>query len=170
MKDAASRPPELSDRWLKKFLTHLATDRGASVYTQRNYRDALAEFGRWHHAELNRPPAWDQLQRDDFRSYLRFLGRNNLGRAAIQLRFSALRTFYRFLIRHHAVAVSPIQNLALPKPAKRLPKYLTREQMEALLAAPLKPLAEKKAKGRGPPVSASICYRDAAIIETIYSC
>ena len=52
--------------------------------------------------ERQQPPAWEQLQRDDFRAYLRFLGRHNLSRAAIQLRFSALRTFYRFLIRHGA--------------------------------------------------------------------
>ena len=43
-----------------------------------------------------------KLQRDDFRSYLRYLGRNNLSRAATSLRFSALRTFYKFLIRHGA--------------------------------------------------------------------
>ena len=90
--------------------------------------------------------------------------------SAIALRFSALRTFYKFLIRHGAVATSPIKNIALPKLAQRLPKFLTREQMVALLEAPLKPLAEKKSPGRGRPISAAICLRDAAIIETIYSC
>jgi site-specific recombinase XerC len=28
---------EIRDKWVQKFLAHLATDRGASVYTQRNY-------------------------------------------------------------------------------------------------------------------------------------
>ena len=96
------------------------------------------EFHRWHQEERRQPPAWEQLQRDDFRAYLRFLGRHNLSRAAIQLRFCALRTFYRFLIRHGALATSPIKNLALPKLGKRLPKFLTPEQMADLLAAPLK--------------------------------
>jgi integrase/recombinase XerC len=160
----------IQDKWITKFLAHLATDRGASIYTRRNYGAALNEFARWQHNELKLPPAWDQLQRDDFRAYLRFLGRNNLGRAAIHLRFTALRTFYKFLIRHGVVSLSPIKNLALPKPAKRLPKYLTPQQMTALLEAPLKPLLEKKAKGPGRPVSAGICYRDVAVLETIYSC
>src|SRR5208283_5834046 len=102
---------EMRDRWIRKFLTHLATDRGASVYTQRNYRLALWEFFHWHQQERQQPPDWEKLQRDDFRGYLRFLGRQQLGRAAIQLRFSALRTFFRFLIRHGAVAASPIKNL-----------------------------------------------------------
>ena len=105
------------DKWVKKFFVHLATDRGASVYTQRNYRDALNEFGRWQKSGQSTTPgpqptpaiAWEKLQRDDFRNYLRFLGRQNLGRAAIQLRFSALRTFYKFLMRHGpALAGSPI--------------------------------------------------------------
>lgn len=115
-------------------------------------------------------PVWEKLQRDDFRSYLRFLGRQNLGRATIALRFSGLRTFFKFLLRHGVVASSPIKNLSLPKQAKRLPKYLTVEQMGSLLAAPLKPLAGPKRKGGGRPISATICYRDVAILETIYSC
>lgn len=60
--------------------------------------------------------------------------------------------------------------MALPKVGKRLPKFLTREQILSLLNAPLKPLSDRKEKHRGRPVSASICFRDVAIIETIYSC
>jgi integrase/recombinase XerC len=110
--------PAVNDKWIDKFLQHLATDRGASACTQRNYRQAMLEFHRWHQAERQQPPAWEQLQRDDFRAYLRFLGRHNLSRPAIQLRFSALRTFYRFVVRHGAVVSSPIKNLALPKLAE----------------------------------------------------
>jgi integrase/recombinase XerC len=168
--DVSAATAKPTDKWIQKFLFHLATDRGASVYTQRNYRQALGEFSHWHRQERQQPPAWDKLQRDDFRAYLRFLGRNNLGRSPIQLRFSALRTFYKFLVRHGVVSASPIRNLALPKPGQRLPKYLTQQQMLALLEAPLKPLAGKKEKSRGRPIAAEICCRDTAIIETIYSC
>jgi integrase/recombinase XerC len=158
------------DQSLQKFLAHLATDRGASIYTQRNYRHALVEFSRWHREERKYAPAWDTLQRDDFRAYLRFLGRNNLGRAAIRLRFSALRSFYKFLIRHGVLSVSPIKNISLPKLEKRLPKYLTEQQITDLLLAPMKPLGEKKEQARGRPVTAAICFRDVAVLETIYSC
>jgi integrase/recombinase XerC len=162
---------ETRDKWIQKFLAHLATDRGASVYTQRNYRQTLTEFVRWHQEERRSPPAWDKLQRDDFRNYLRFLGRHNLGRAAIQLRFSALRTFYKFLIRHGALESSPIKNLSLPKLEKRLPKFLTIQQMKDLLAAPAKFLeTQKLKKGAGRPISAAACLRDLAVLETIYSC
>ena len=166
----AQRSADLSDRQVQKFLTHLATDRGASVYTQRNYRQALTEFCAWHRQERGAAPDWVGLQRDDFRAYLRFLGRQNLSRAATQLRFSALRTFYKFLVRHGVVEVTPIRNIAMPKMPKRLPKYLTVPQMVDLLDAPLKVLAGAKEQKAGRPVSVAAAYRDVAILETIYSC
>jgi integrase/recombinase XerC len=170
MAEPAAAQPPAEDRWVKKFLQHLATDRDASVYTQRNYRQAVLEFSAWHLNERKQPPPWEALQRDDFRSYLRYLGRHELGRAAIQLRFSALRTFYRFMVRQGALATSPIKNLALPKVGKRLPKFLTLPQMADLLAAPLKLLPAAGAKQSDQGESAILCWRDVAILETIYSC
>jgi integrase/recombinase XerC len=159
-----------NDEWINQFLGHLAADRGASAYTQRNYRQALFEFHRWHLKEHHLSPAWETLERDTFRSYLRSLGRHNLGRAAIQLRFCALRTFYRFLVRHGTVAASPIKNLALPKLRKHLPKFLTAQQMADLLGAPLKLLAASARNSRAKPNAVRRCRRDVAVLETIYSC
>jgi len=177
---ATTAPSEIRDQWIQKFLAHLATDRGASVYTQRNYSQALSEFARWQSQSLkaevqspkSAPPiAWGKISRDDFRAFVRFLGRNSLSRAAVQLRFSALRTFYKFLIRHGVVESLPIKNLSLPKLEKRLPRFLTKQQMEDLLIAPAKLLESQKLKnGPGRPISAEVCARDIAVLETIYSC
>jgi integrase/recombinase XerC len=166
----ADPQPPIQDKWVGKFLQHLAGDRGASVYTQRNYKQALSEFDRWHQAERKLPPPWETLQRDDFRAYLRYLGRQDLSRAAVQLRFSALRTFYRFLVRHGAIAATPIRNLALPKVGKRLPKFLTPQQMSDLLAAPLKLLPPAGQDDARHAAAALACWRDVALLETIYSC
>ena len=124
MDEPAPSPPQ-ADPQVERFLQHLAIDRGASAYTQRNYSHALREFAAWHATERHQPPPWHALQRDDFRAYLRFLGRQNLGRSAVHLRFCALRTFYKFLIRHGVVESSPIKNISLPKMARRLPRFLT---------------------------------------------
>jgi len=168
-KKSGNADSELPDSWTQKFLAYLAAERGASIYTQRNYRQALTEFFRWHQQERQRPPEWDKLQRDDYRSYLRCLGRGELSRAAIQLRFCALRSFHKFLIRRGVVETSQIQNLALPKLEKRLPKFLTPRQMIDLLDAPLKALTARKQRP-GTEVEASPFLRDVAILETIYSC
>ena len=169
---ADAPPTEMlpADPWVSKFFTHLATDRGASIYTQRNYQQAIREFCAWQKNERKQIGAWEKLQRDDFRAFLRFIGRQKLGQAAIALRFSALRTFYKFLIRHGAVEISPIKNISLPKMPKRLPQFLTVKQMIDLLKAPLAALTRKKSKSAGRPISIVACYRDIAILETIYSC
>lgn len=170
---------QIQDQWIREFLAHLAADRGASVYTQRNYRQALVEFYGWFKSERGQTPHWPALQRDDFRSYLRSLGRGILSRAAIQLRFCALRSFYKFLIRRGHVETMPIKNIAMPKLEKRLPQFLTAEQMVALLNAPLRDLelqrktaAEKNADETKPKkiIDATPFLRDMAILETIYSC
>ena len=38
----------VKDKWIDKFLQHLATDRGASAYTQRNYRQEMLELSLIH--------------------------------------------------------------------------------------------------------------------------
>lgn len=158
-----------TDSWVEQFMQHLAAERAASAYTQRNYRQALTEFSRWHQESFQRSPDWVQLKRDDFRNYLRWLGRSQLSRAAIQLRFSAFRSFYRFLVRRGATTASPIKNLALPKLGKRVPRFLTVQQMQELLEAPLQEMAERR-KGAWKPGDEAVYFRDVAMLETIYSC
>lgn len=156
------------DPLARQFLEHLKIDRGASIYTQRNYRQALVEFTQWCTRERGAAPNWIQLGRDEFRNYLRYLGREKFSRAAIQLRFSALRSFYRFLLRRGCVETSPIKNIALPKSERRLPQFLTAEQMLELLNAPLKELAAIEANSK-TEVPRPRFFRDVAILETIYS-
>ncbi len=168
---ATLKDDDIADPLIRQFLNHLAVDRDASIYTRRNYRQALREFYHWYKTEHAGAPVWGALGRDDFRSFLRYLGRQQLSRAAISLRFSALRTFCKYLVRHGLIAESPVKNLALPKRSRRLPQYLTKEQMLALLAAPAALLARQGVKpGPGRPFSAVASARDTAVLETIYSC
>lgn len=167
-----SPEPIPSDERTLQFLEHLTSERGTSSYTRRNYAHALGEFSQWHVRELGHPPRWHLLERNVFRGYLRSLGRRQLSHAAIHLRFSALRTFYRFLVRRGIVENSPIKNIALPGHSKNLPKFLTAEQMKELLHAPFKamPATDGRKNNAGRPVSVAACHRDAAVLETLYSC
>lgn len=118
------------------------------------------------HAAL---PAWGSLQRDDFRFFLRALGRAKFSRAATQLRFSALRSFYKFLIRRGFVESSPVKGVMLPKAERRLPKFLTQTQMLALLEAPGEEMKRRR-QSSAREFDESAYRRDLAILETIYSC
>ncbi len=159
---------EVQDVEVAAFLAYLQSEAGASPYTQRNYGQALLEFGQWYLGERKHATDWLKLKRMDFRAYLRFLGRGNLSRSAVQLRFSALRSFYKFLVRRGKLSDSPIKNIALPKKEKRLPQFLTIDQTAALLEAPLCELAE--AQKSDERIDPALYLRDAAILEVIYSC
>lgn len=160
---------QIEDEQAKAFLKHLTNERGASIYTLRNYQQTLGEFVQWHKDERAGKPAWRTLGRDDFRGYLRFLGRKQMSRAAIMLRFSALRSFYKFLFRRGVVESSPIKGIAMPKAARRLPHFLTAEQMLDLLRAPAKELQKLQQSSSGE-IDPAMYHRDAALLETIYSC
>ena len=110
----------------------------------------------------------EQLEAAGVRLFLRQLGRRELSQAAIRLRFSALNSFYKFLMRRGLVESSPVKDVTLPKPAKRLPQFLTIDQMNALLDAPMRELSVKDGTKR--KVSQVPSLRDRAILETIYSC
>ncbi len=154
--------------WTDLFFRFLSDEKDASVYTQRNYRQALDEFAQWHRETNESPVRWSELERNDFRLFLRQLGRKELSQPAIRLRFSALNSFYKFLMRRGLVESSPVKGVTLPKPAKRLPQFLTIDQMTALLDAPLQELSAKR--GTKKKVSEVPYLRDRAILETIYSC
>lgn len=157
------------DPMVDQFSRHLRGDKGASTYTHRNYLQAILEFRQWYQDTCKHPPDWNSLNRNDFRSYLRSLGRHHKSRASIQLRFSALRTFYRFMMRQGSVNANPIKDVQLPRAGKRLPLFLTQKQIIDLLETPLKILEEMDPEKRKPRETHA-CVRDIAILETIYSC
>ncbi len=170
--------PELTETreppsdWTELFFRFLSDEKDASVYTQPNYRQALGEFAEWHSETHKLTVCWGELKRNDFRLFLRQLGRRELSQAAIRLRFSALNSFYKFLMRRGLVESSPVKGVTLPKPAKRLPQFLTIEQMNALLDAPLLEFKAERDDKRGTTkkVNQVPYLRDRAILETVYSC
>lgn len=160
--------PSAPDPLVERFRQHLVTGRNASAYTTRNYLHALGEFSAWHQETLGKPPDWSSLRREEFRLYLRSLGRRGLARSPVHLRFSALRTFYRFLLREDVVREIPLRNLSLPKPERRLPTFIPADRVPSLLEAPLKELAREQAAAKSP-VDAAPFLRDAALLEFLYS-
>lgn len=124
-------PAPALDPELAEFLQQLEHGRGVSPHTVRNYRQAMLEFkatvpGR----------SWWELQPADFRRHLYQLARTRLHPGSIRLRFAALRTFYKTAVREGKVAHNPVSDLALPKLPRRLPVFLSQEQVAALLDAP----------------------------------
>src|SRR5207244_8873921 len=99
---------------------------------------------------------------DDFRDYLFALMKHGQARSYVRLQFSALRTFYQFLVARKRLRHNPVREVQLPKVEKKLPLVLTRQQVDELLTAP-----SREPKSRSAP--SWMPLRDVAIMELFYS-
>ena len=145
------------DPVVEEFLRYLDVERNASPRTITAYQQALTAF-----CAQAKGRAWKDCVADDFRDYLFTAMKKRQARSYIRLQFSAFRTFYRFMVERKGLARDPVRELELPKAEKKLPLVLTRQQIDELLAAPLKVPKQQAAPGWMP-------LRDAAIMELFYS-
>ncbi|MEP6937169.1 MAG: tyrosine-type recombinase/integrase [Chthoniobacterales bacterium] len=151
------RAPRLPrDALAAEFLRHMEVERNASPRTITAYRHAFNDF------VGTGTPRWKERSADDFRNHLFRLMKEGQARSYIRLQFSALRTFYRWLVERKGLRLDPVRQLHLPKAEKKLPLVLTASQVDELLSAPLRAPREKSA-----PVW--MAARDAAIMELFYS-
>lgn len=142
------------------FLKFMEVERTASPRTLANYQLALAGCRTWFGAKF---PGWRELTADDFRRWLYEMMKQELAKATIRLRFAAVRSFYKFLVHRRGLAKSPVAEVQLPKPDKKLPVVLSVSQIDELLALPLQVPLHKQTQPWMP-------LRDAAILELFYSC
>jgi integrase/recombinase XerC len=119
---------------LARYVTYLVAERNASEYTVRNYRSEIKQFFAFLQGE--QITTWSQVNSEVLRRYLRWLLEQEYSKASIARRVSELRSFGRFLERNDFVEASPFAAVSSIKVPKRLPNYLAREEMEALLAVP----------------------------------
>ena len=138
----------------------MGAERNASVLTVRNYGSDIGAFRAWYAEKFKHACDWPRLDAFHLRGYLVYLTERHYDRATIHLKMSALRSFYKWLVRLECVKQSPLAGLTLPKKARKLPKFLTIQQIDTLLNAPL---------ADTDPKNLLAAWRDKAILETFYS-
>lgn len=168
MSKPASKPPPAEvpaavlAEWWAPFEDFLARERRYSRYTVRNYRQAFEDFQRW----LASPGVdlWGRglaaLTARDMRDFV-IEAQRRFDRRTLHNHASGLRTFFKFWMRRGRLPRDPFLGVPLPKLEKRLPKFLTEEQMKALLGAPQRLLAEGK-------VAPHTAWRDRLAMELLY--
>src|SRR3954468_8641463 len=117
------------------FRQHLTTEKRSSPNTVRAYLADLGELVAYVRERRGgeRPLTVADLDVVACRSYLASLhGRNDA--VTVGRKLSALRTFFRLLVRRHLAAGSPAAALRGPKRAQRLPVFLAKEEAGRLLA------------------------------------
>lgn len=143
------------DQWVEGFLNHLRAEKNASDYTVKHYNADLQQFC----AFLQKQKITDRVEVTYLvvRTFLAELAQAEYSKRSIARKLSALRSFYRYLMREQIVEASPFSLIRTPKLEKKLPKFLYVEEMDLLLQAPL----------NGTPTPMGL--RDAAILETLYA-
>jgi len=144
------------DPLAEEFFRYLAVERNVSPRTLKAYRQSLEGF-----RAANQTP-WKKCTADNFRDYLFAIMKRGQARSYVRLQFSALRAFYKFLVDRKKLRRDPVRELQLPKIDKKLPLVLTRQQIDELLAAPLK-IEKNRAAPKWMPL------RDVAVMELFYS-
>ena len=118
--------------WTDDFLRYLAYERNYSVRTVGEYRDDLNAFEAFYR-EIDATLSWKEIDEDIVRDWL--VSMMEAGRAAttVSRRLSALRTFYKFLLKRGWVDADPVRDVQSPKKGKPLPVFVKESEMDRLL-------------------------------------
>ena len=136
-----------------KYINYLEAERNASPYTIRNYTTDLLGF--FQFLRTKGVSSLKEVDRHVLRDYLSHLMEKGLVKASIARKLSAIRSFYRYLVREGIVSASPVATTSSPKLDRRLPSFLTIEEVERLLKA--------------PDLSTPQGQRDRALLELLYA-
>jgi integrase/recombinase XerD len=149
---------------VEDFLQHLRHERGQAEHTQRTYCALLNKFVAW--AEKQEINDWKSVQLKHLIAFLQHERERaltnqpkesprRLSSESVYLEIAALRAFYRFAENEKLLPSNIAENLSLPRRWKRLPKALTSQEIEKLLAP------------ESPERPQSLC--DQAILELAYA-
>ncbi len=141
------------DPVLDEFCDALWLEDGLSRNTLESYRRDLAQFQLWLTGQ--RGKALLDADHGDLLAYLAHRVANRVKAATSSRLLSSLKRFYRHALRQAKVRADPTLNIDAPKLPRGLPKSLTEEDVEKLLAA--------------PDVANMLGLRDRTMFETLYA-
>jgi len=145
-------------RILSAFLDYLRVERGSAKLTIAAYTGDLAQFAGFLE---KRRELLTQARREDVRAFVQELFSNALDGRSVGRKLSAIRHLYRYLLLDGKIEKDPTLNIDSPKQWKVLPKSLSRDEVEATLAA-AQPRNETA-------LSQALALRDRAMLELLYA-
>ncbi len=146
----------------RKYINYLEAERNFSPFTVRNYSSDLignykrgSEKGFFQFLMKNKIASLEDVDKNVLRDYLAYLMEQGVAKASIVRKLSAIRSFYRYLVREGLLAKNPLELASSPRRERRLPSFLTVDEMVRLLKA--------------PDTNTPQGQRDRAIMELIYA-
>src|SRR5215203_3157436 len=152
-----ARAPEatLSESWTKALalFDRDLSARSAAEATRKAYSNDVGQLAVWAD-QLDRDP--QSLGHRDLRRFAAVLSERGISKAGVARKLAAIRAFYGALLRAGAVTSNPADLVATPKQDRKLPRVLSREEMQTLLDR--------------IPTTTPLERRDRAMLELAYSC
>jgi integrase/recombinase XerC len=140
---------------IAQFLRFLDVERNASDLTIKSYREDLVDMADFLSNEGTKKVVPRDVTPVELRGYVAALHDAGYARTSIARKLASLRSFYKFAIRQGMAETNPAQPLRNPRGQRKLPHFLTSDEIETLLNAP----DTQKEMGQ----------RDRAILEVMYS-
>lgn len=137
-------------RYIEKYLSYLDIEKNYSRHTLVNYKIDLVEF-----ADFAKDVGIEKVDYLTLRRYLARIREKEHKPRTIARKLSALRSFFKFLQREGYIQNNPSALITTPKLDKKLPQFLTEDEMTKFLET--------------PPLNNEFGLRDKAILETLYS-
>ncbi|WP_338866383.1 site-specific tyrosine recombinase XerD [Myxococcus stipitatus] len=138
---------------LDAFIAFIRAERGLSGKTVDAYAADLTAY----FEDLRSRGVEDvtRARQEDVTAHLSSLSKSGLGKRSQARHLAALRGFHRFLVAERLADKDPTEDVDTPRSARKLPSFLTLEEVEQLLAAP----DERTSAG----------LRDKAMVEVLYA-
>ncbi len=114
------------------FLNYLRFERNCSEKTIISYGTDLAKFEAFF-KELDEGIDFTTVDADMVRMWIMHLMEQGYTSTSVNRKLSALRSFYRFLLKENAVTANPLQKVTGPKNKKPLPMFVKEGDMNRLL-------------------------------------
>ncbi|HEX5471883.1 MAG TPA: tyrosine recombinase XerC [Lacipirellulaceae bacterium] len=138
-----------------QFLQYLSVERGASPHTLKGYREDLHALAEYLADGDGHTPAPGSITTNELRGFLSALTEAGYAKTSISRRLASVRSFLKFGQREGWAKSNPAKALRNPRKSRKLPHFLTSDEVGKLLDAP---------KG-----DSAAAVRDRAILETLYS-
>src|SRR5262245_52120806 len=140
---------------IAQFLRFLSVERNAADLTIKSYREDLSSLAEYLTQAHGREPQPAEITPLDLRGYVSALHEAGYAKTSVARRLASLRTFYKFAQREGLADSNPDKPLRNPRPDRKLPHFLSSDEIGRLLQA--------------PPATTPQGLRDRAILETMYS-
>lgn len=120
------------DTWLGDFFAYLRYERNYSERTVTAYQISLKAFGLYMKS-LDEGLTWKTVSSDVVRSWVVSLLDKGINPSGACLKLSAVKSFYRFLLRRGLVETDPAYGVNAPKKPRPLPYFIREKDMDHLL-------------------------------------